>query len=343
MTAATPIDTPSSVEAVGLTPENESLLAKFMGHLAISQRSRHTIRAYLGDLRQFGAHLGEKSFLSADQTQIRAFVFELRGHRDNISIGRALSALSSFYAWLVAEGQLDHNPASAVKRPKTPQKKPLFLTTREVLDLLEQTPGAQDQTDPTNDWRWLRDQAVLELLYSSGLRVSELVALDVNDLDFGQSRVLVRQGKGAKDRLIPVGAPALDALKKWLKSRELLVAKLSSTPSPTERDPVELAPTKLASPQRPTPALFLGGRGERLGDRETRRLLDKRLKLAGLDNRYHPHSLRHSFATHLLSSGADLRSIQEMLGHQSLEATQRYAHLDLRALKKAYQAHPRAN
>ncbi|MDR1607753.1 MAG: tyrosine-type recombinase/integrase [Deltaproteobacteria bacterium] len=317
MTDSTPIATPSSADPSGVNPQNAALLAKFLGSLGASQRSPHTLRAYAGDLGQFALSLGSASFLTAGQAQIRSFVFSLRGSRANAAIGRALSALNSFYAWLIAEGQLEHNPAQSVQRPKTPKKKPLFLTPREVLELLE---SVQDQEGEPH---WLRDQAALELLYSAGLRVGELVALDISDLDLTQGRVLVRQGKGAKDRLVPVGLPAIEALKKYLAPRAL--------------DLKARANKKAISP------LFLGSRGQRLGDREVRRLLDRRLALAGLDNRYHPHSLRHSFATHLLSNGADLRAIQEMLGHQSLEATQLYAHLDLGALKQAYQAHPRAN
>jgi site-specific recombinase XerD len=339
--------------------------------------------------------LGERSYLTATTQEIRAFSFKLRGQRDNVSIARALSALRTFYEWLIAIGLLSHNPALTVKRPKTALKTPLFLTPTEALNLLEEAPGPRPvkaqvekkpgssptvanqtarqaraknpspeagtpkndlnqelqspapqkagvdpgrkaevgldhkaavaegpdlQTAETNPVLLARDQAILELLYSSGLRVGELVALDLSDLNLSDRGVFVRRGKGAKDRLVPMGAPAATALRAWLKIRPSLVG-----------------------PKTPATALFLGSRGGRLGDREVRRLLDRRLKLAGLDERYHPHSLRHSFATHLLAAGADLAAIQEMLGHKSLDATQRYAHLDLAALRKAYKAHPRAN
>ncbi|MDR2141453.1 MAG: tyrosine recombinase XerC [Deltaproteobacteria bacterium] len=330
MTGSTPIATPSWAEKdlAGLSGENQALLTKFLESLVSRQRSRHTIRAYGGDVAQFGVSLGAKSFLLAQTAEVRAFVFGLRAHRDNVSIARALSAVSSFYAWLQGEGQIEGNPVAGVKSPKKAQKKPSFLTTREIGELLDgpnpaadslASPGDNPAPAPDEDPRQIRDQAILELLYSSGLRVGELVNLDVSDLSLTQRSVLARQAKGAKDRLVPVGAPAIAALKKWLTLR-----------------------ASSLKPGQPQPALFLGSRGERLGDREVRRLLDKRLQKAGLDNRYHPHSLRHTFATHLLSEGADLRAIQEMLGHQSLEATQRYAHLDLTALRKAYQAHPRA-
>lgn len=169
-----------------------------------------------------------------------------------------------------------------------------------------------------------RDQAVLELAYSTGLRVGELVALDVKDVDFSASRVLVRHGKGAKDRLVPMGIPAAEALRAWLEKRGHLAVKGASLKS------------------GPVKALFLGSRGGRLNDREVRRILDKRLLETGLDSALSPHGLRHSFASHLLAAGADLKSIQEMLGHSSLAATERYTHLDLDKLRQAYRAHPRA-
>ncbi|MDR2422528.1 MAG: tyrosine-type recombinase/integrase [Deltaproteobacteria bacterium] len=363
--------------------ENQELRRKFLAHLGFSRRSKHTVRAYGIDLAQFEASLGSKSFLAATAQDVRAFAFSQRGHRGNLSIGRALSAVSSFYDWLIQEGLAEVDPTAAVQRPKATQKKPLFLTYVEVLDLLE-GPEAQDdpqgpapkaqpeglkerpeglkaqakgsQAAPTAPLAptgaeapglskgqaasrpkakahakdegpnslsdpivAARDQAVLELLYSSGLRVGELAALDVGDLKIPQRSVHVREGKGAKDRLVPVGVPALEALKEWLAQR-----------------------ASLLDPQRPTSALFVAKRGGRLGVREVRRLLDRRLAQSGLDGGYHPHSLRHSFATHLLAEGADLKAIQEMLGHKSLEATQRYAHLNLTALREAYKAHPRA-
>jgi site-specific recombinase XerD len=374
-----------------------------------------------------GEVLGQKSFLTATKEEIRAFIFKLRAHRDNAAIARALSAVKTFYAWLGQEGLIAENPALLVKRPKTAQKKPLFLSPAEALDLLEGptepfllekalksknlawegdppintdlgpvvspnnslnlgqgvalakgadptggaepgplvanltlgaepgplaanltlrtepepldsdlTLGAEPEPlaadrhpaqnldpgqylDPTqNPSLAKRDQAILELLYSSGLRVGELVSLNLSDLNLGALTVLARLGKGGKDRLVPLGRPAAAALRAWLLARPTLT---------TAKTPLE--------------ALFLGAKGGRLGEREVRRLLDRRLKLTGLDERYHPHSLRHSFATHLLAAGADLVAIQEMLGHKSLGATQRYAHLDIEALRKAYKAHPR--
>jgi integrase/recombinase XerC len=174
----------------------------------------------------------------------------------------------------------------------------------------------------------LRDQAVLELAYSSGLRVGELVALDPGDVDLAGARVLVRRGKGGKDRLIPMGPPAAKALALWLERRRHLC-------------PLPEGGPKGAGAGTSGP-LFLGRRGGRLHDREVRRILSRRLAGAGLDASLGPHSLRHSFASHLLIAGADLKSIQDMLGHSSLAVTQRYTHLDLDHLRRAYRAHPRA-
>jgi integrase/recombinase XerC len=284
-------------------------MAKFEGQLKVRERSKHTIKAYLGDLTLLAAKLGEKSFIQANSADLRAFFFELRGLRDAVSTKRAYSAVRTFYRWLAQEGYLDSSPALDLVSPKAAQKEPLFLSEVEVMDLLART-GVEEP-------HFVRDQAVLELLYSSGLRVSELAHLDVRDLDFNRRLVLAREGKGAKDRLVPLGRPAIKAIKEWLSQRESV-------------------------PHKDPQALFLGAKGARLQDREVRRLLKRRLALAGLDLRFHPHSLRHSFASHLLAAGAGLKPISEMLGHKSLAATQRYAHLDLTALRKAYAAHPRA-
>lgn len=306
-----------------LFSENRLLLDKYLAYLDGTRgRSEHTLRAYGSDLLRFGQFLGQKSFLTVQPAHVRAFTFALRATRDNASIARTLSALKGFYSYLTYLDLIKTNPVSAVKSPKLPQKKPIFLTPREIMDLLdnslEDVPTGDIKAQNTKK----RDQAVLELLYSSGLRVGELVALNIGDLDLSRRQVQILKGKGGKGRIVPMGVPAALALKYWLKIRGIFPE------------------SGAAAGQK---ALFLGCEGGRLDAREVRRILDKRLTLAGLDMTYHPHSLRHSFATHLLGSGADLKAIQEMLGHKSLEATQRYTHLDLEALKKAYQAHPRAN
>ena len=294
----------------------KALIEGFETYLAvILGRSPRTVRAYVREVRAFAEFLAGRGgdLSSAGKAEIRAFIFELKGRRlKNTSLGRVLAGLRSFYRWRLKEGEGDINPAAQVVGPKAAVRQPLFLTVREMDILLS----------PENEMAGplaLRDQALLELTYSAGLRVGELVGLDIGDLDMTRKALLVRQGKGAKDRLAPFGKPAAAALEAYLDVRRLLEGPESAQ------------------------ALFLGRRGRRLGDREVRRVLAARLTLAGLDGAFTPHSLRHSFATHMLSAGADLKAIAEMLGHSSLAATQRYTHLDLDRLRQVYRsAHPRA-
>ena len=297
----------------------ETIAASFERYLGAVGRSAHTVRAYGLEVRDFGRFLEGRGqrFEEATKADIRAYLFLLKGRSlSNTSISRALSSLRAFYRWLVRDGQMDHNPAASVAGPKLGHKQALFLTERETVDLLEASPPALRPGDPVIK----RDQAALEMIYSTGLRVSEVVGLDLSDVDLDGAVVLVRRGKGGKDRLVPFGQPAAEALAQWLAVRSHLV-----------------------EPGVSGAAFFLGRRGKRLGDREVRRLLDARLASGGLDSRYSPHSLRHSFATHLLSAGADLKAIQEMLGHSSLATTERYTHLDLERLRQVYRAaHPRA-
>ncbi|MDR1395772.1 MAG: tyrosine-type recombinase/integrase, partial [Deltaproteobacteria bacterium] len=325
MTGSTPTATPSS-ETDSAGPDagqagSQALLGRFLEHLEfIRGRSPHTVRAYAGDIGQFLEFLGPLSCLAAKAGQVRMFIFSLKARRDNISIARMLSALNSFYGWLEEEKYLAANPVSAVRTPRVPQKKPQFLTGREILTLLEdsQPPPGLTLSEKAVQFR---DQAVLELLYSSGLRVSELTGLDTADVFPARGEILVRAGKGGKDRLVPAGRPALEALSAWLPKREILLAR--PVKSRTRRKKPDLSEPEAGTPapaafqesqqKKKTPGspLFIGARGGRLNDREVRRLLDRRLALAGLDLSYHPHSLRHTFATHLLGEGADLRSIQE--------------------------------
>ena len=299
-------------------PALKTLIERFEAHLAgVRGRSPRTVRAYQRELKAFDGFLAGRGgdLATAGKVEIRAFIFALKGRGlANTSLGRALAALRAFYRWRIKEGEGEYNPAAQVAGPKTTARQALFLTEREMEILL--APKAEDEAgDPLA----LRNQALLELAYSAGLRVGELVGLDQSDLDMGRLVALVRQGKGAKDRLAPFGQPAAKALADYMAVRGLLAA--------SEEEP----------------ALFLGRRGRRLGDREVRRVLAVRLARADLDGAFSPHSLRHSCATHLLSAGADLKSIGEMLGHSSLAATQRYTHLDLAQLRRVYrEAHPRA-
>jgi integrase/recombinase XerC len=232
-----------------------------------------------------------------------------------VSIGRKLSTVRSFYRFLVMVGIAPSNPARAVQAPRRPRRLPEVLPEADVAALVE----APLDGSPLA----LRDRAFLELLYSSGLRVTELTSLDLDDLDLPQGLVRVR-GKGGKERVVPVGGPAREALRRFLD---------------------EGRPALLSGPDgaRARGALFVNYRGGRLTARSVARRLDRWVAAAGLPRHVHPHVLRHCFATHLLGNGADLRGIQELLGHASLSTTQRYTHLDWKRLAEVYDAaHPRA-
>ncbi|MDR3038209.1 MAG: tyrosine-type recombinase/integrase, partial [Candidatus Adiutrix sp.] len=254
------------------------LVERFEAHLAgLQGRSPRTVRAYGGEVRALAAFLAGRGLelAGAGKAEVRAFIFELKGRGlAASSIGRALAGLRSFYRWRLKEGETDFNPAAQVAGPKTSRDQALFrvLTEREAEILLTPPAGAAED-DPVT-WR---DQALFELAYSAGLRVGELVGLDLEHLDLNRLVVTVRRGKGGKDRLAPFGRPAAEALAAYLAVRG-----------------------RLAVPDRSGRALFLGRRGRRLSDREVRRALAARLAAAGLDRGFSPHSLRHSFATHLL-------------------------------------------
>jgi integrase/recombinase XerC len=280
--------------------------------------SPETIRAYTFDLEQFGGYLHRTmpnllTDPAAIQTMnIRGFVADLsRSGMERSSIARRLSAVRSLLRFVTRRGRMEMNPAEAISAPKLPKKLPRDMTVDEVFALL-------DRID-TDSLAGLRDRAILELLYATGVRVSEMVALDLHDIDLPAGVVRV-MGKGRKERMVPFGGKAGTALKEWLKE----------CADRRERS---------AAPE----ALFLNLRGGRLTDRSVRRILNRRLQEAALYMRVSPHTLRHSFATHLLGAGADLRAIQELLGHSSLSTTQRYTHVTPDSLMKVYdQAHPRA-
>jgi integrase/recombinase XerC len=294
---------------------------RFLAYLRDQRRvSDNTLRAYESDLRQFGEFLAGRLATAPlppapekiDVLAVRGFVARLS--RDGLgksSIARKLAAVRSFLKYVVREGRLEHNPAVGVPTPKVPKGLPRDLTVDEMFNLLDTIPG--------DDIAGLRDRAILELLYSAGLRVGELVSLNIEDFDLngGMVRVL---GKGNKERLVPFGSKAAVALDRWLEGGKELRAK-STAPE----------------------AVFLNLRGGRLTDRSVRRVLDRRISEAAIRGHVSPHALRHSFATHLLGAGADLRAIQELLGHSSLSTTQRYTHVSTDALMRVYdKAHPRA-
>jgi integrase/recombinase XerC len=301
-------------DAATLAPE----LQRFLRHLASERRgSAHTARAYLNDLAGWAAYLGELNvpLASATPAAVRGFLARQAGACGAVTLGRKLSALRTFYRFLVREGLAAANPARGVASPKRPKKLPEVLPEDEVAALVE----APALAAPLE----LRDRAFLELLYASGLRASELTGLDLDELDLAQGLVRVL-GKRKKERVVPVGSQARDALRRWLD----------------EGRPVLAAGPDFGGARG---ALFLNYRGGRLSTRSVARRLDRAVKASGLPRHVHPHVLRHCFATHLLGNGADLRAIQELLGHASLSTTQRYTHLDWKRLAEVYdRSHPRA-
>ncbi len=275
--------------------------------------SPHTVRAYAADLEQFESHvateLGRPPALEdVDHLMIRAFLARLHeAGLKKVSAARKLATLRTFFRYLCREGILDRNPARALLSPRMERKIPTHLEESEVAALIE-VPG---ETDTAR-----RARAILEVLYATGIRCAELVGLDLGDVDL-EARTVRVLGKGNKERIVPFGQPALGALKAYFPSRQR------------------------ARPR--SAAVFVNARGGRLTDRWVRRIVTDRVKQVAMTRHLSPHSLRHSFATHLLERGADLRSIQELLGHASLSTTQRYTHVDARHILDVYKkAHPRA-
>lgn len=288
-------------------------VSSFLRHLEERNASPHTIRAYGEDLAQFATHLRQQLGREArtgdlDHLSIRGFLAELHRHGlKKSSSARKLAGIRSFLRYLCREGRLTQNPARLIFTPRREKRIPAVLDEREVEALLE-LPGEGLAPD--------RGRAILELLYATGMRCAELVALDVGELDL-ESRLVRVLGKGRKERIVLFGSRAEAALRRWLATRATLRAR--------------------------TEALFLNARGGRLTDRSVRALVTRRVQETALARRCSPHTLRHSFATHLLTRGADLRAIQELLGHASLSTTQRYTHVDTRHLLEVYRkAHPRA-
>jgi len=251
------------------------------------------VHADVDDARAYLALLNEKSYSKA-------------------TIARKLATLRSFYKYLVKANQITSNPLTAIRTPKQDKKLPRFLEYTEVKKLLE--------TPPLDNWLGARDRAILETLYSTGIRVSELVALNMDDIDFLGEVVHVR-GKGKKERIAPISSSALQTIQHYMEFRNKRAQNNSNFDAKV---------------------LFVNKHGQRLSTRSVRRKMDKYLRMAGLDPEISPHTLRHSFATHMLNNGADLRSVQELLGHQSLSTTQVYTHLTTTKLKEVYDdAHPR--
>lgn len=292
-------------------------LERFRAHLEHSKRaSPHTVRNYLSDLQQYVAWLEEKRvpLRGANHALIRAYMANLAVDRKETSRARKLASIKALYRFLVREKLIPQSPAKLVRSPKLPKTLPKVLPVDEVFALLE-VPSKKSVLG-------LRDRAMLEILYGAGVRVSELCGLSLGDVDLRSGIVRVL-GKGSKERLCPINAHAISVLQAYLARRgELLVR-----PGPD------------ADPE----ALFLNYRGGRLRTRSVARHLDRYVKLCALKRNVSPHALRHSFATHLLGSGMDVRSIQELLGHASLSTTQRYTAVSWDLLQAVYdKAHPRA-
>ncbi len=280
--------------------------------------SPHTLRNYAADLRQFAAFAGAETDPAAlDHIRIRQFLAALHARgAQKASLARRLATLRSFFRYLAREGRVRDNPARLVSSPKLGRHLPAIPTAEQVNRLLDALPSQGP--------RALRDRAILELLYGSGLRVSELAGLDLADLDFGTESLRV-SGKGRNERIVPFGSKARAALEAYLSARAQLLAGGTA-----------------AGGRRPA-ALFVNRRGGRLTTRSVARLVKGYCLRFGLDAGLHPHSFRHAFASHLLGEGADLRAIQEMLGHKSLATTQRYTQTNIRQLMEVYdRAHPKA-
>lgn len=281
--------------------------------------SEHTVVGYHRDLQEFIKVVGEGvSLNSVSAGHIRSFIVSLHGRNSSGSVARKLSALRTFFRFAVRRKLVKTDPLTGISGPKAGRFIPVFLTVDETFALLE-APGPRDSF-------MQRDRALLELLYSTGIRVSELVSRDMGDLDFTEEVLRVR-GKGNKERLVPVGRPAMEAVNGWLPHRSQLIRERVARGKPTGE-----------------PALFLNGQGSRLSTRSVERIVRGYGERAGISQIVTPHALRHSFATHLLEMGADLRSVQELLGHASLSTTQRYTHLTLDHLAEVYdKAHPLSN
>jgi integrase/recombinase XerC len=297
-------------------------IAQFIKYLTIEKgASEHTCRGYLNDLSHLEGFIlssglypisdeGEVDVSRIDREIIRIYLRALFRSNKKSSIARKLASIRSFFQYLVRNGVISKNPAKGVATPKTERYIPVTLTIDEIFRMLD----APDKSNPLG----LRDQAILELLYSSGIRVGELTQLNCDDVDLELGIIKVL-GKGKKERIVPIGSKAIEAIKDYLRKRKFLSGNGTEGP------------------------LFINTRNGRLTDRSVRRIVEKYGKKCGPGRSITPHALRHTFATHLLDAGADLRDIQELLGHVSLSTTQKYTHVSIDGLMDVYdKAHPRS-
>lgn len=286
----------------------------FIRHLRERNASAHTIKAYTGDLDAFAAYIGSRDWKTIDHVAIRGFLSHLYDKGlSKTSVARALAAVRSLYRWLAQEGVVEQNPAKLVSTPRLPVKLPRVPTIEEVNSVLDgKMPEAASFPE--------RDRLLLELLYGCGIRNSELVGINLEDVRIGNEAILIR-GKGKKERYVPFGESVRNALATYLPWRQQL----------------------LATRKKVTPALLVNQRGGRLTTRSVGRIVKRIAVAKGLSPDVHPHTLRHAFGTHLLEEGADLRSIQELLGHERLATTQRYTQLSVQHMMDVYdRTHPRA-
>jgi integrase/recombinase XerC len=300
-----------------------NLIKDFQIYLEVERNvSYHTQKAYIADVQEFIHFLQGNSFIkkkdeviNIEPEAIRAYLGYLyRQKVKKVTVNRKVSSLRAFYKYLLRNGKIKKNPANMVQTPKTEKYMPTFLSVDETFQLLNAV-GDKPALD-------LRSRAMMELFYSSGLRLSELAGLNIMDIDFHRELVKVR-GKGKKERIIPVGKTALQAIKEYLENTGELRRNFDAA---VFKNP-----------------LFLNARGKRITTRSIARIVDEATSRSGIGRKISPHALRHSFATHLLNAGADLRSIQELLGHKSLSTTQKYTAVNINRMMEVYdKAHPRA-
>jgi len=292
----------------------EMAVEDFLRHLRERNASPHTIKAYAGDLTNFSAYAGPRGWKQIDHIAIRGFLSHLyEKGLSKTSVARSLAAVRSLYRWLAREGVVEQNPAKLVATPKLPKKLPRVPTIEEMNSVLD---GAMPEIAAFPE----RDRLMLELLYGCGIRNSELTGINLDDIRLSAEAILIR-GKGKKERYVPFGDAVKGAMAAYLPARQTLLAECRKNAA----------------------ALLINQRGGRLTTRSVGRIIKKIAVAKGLSPDVHPHTLRHAFGTHLLEEGADLRAIQELLGHERLATTQRYTQLSMKHVLEVYdQTHPRA-
>jgi integrase/recombinase XerC len=304
--------------AINSTPAHPQIrkgIDGFLKYLELRNSSAHTIRAYRNELNRLAEYLGpEIRWKQVDHTLLRGFLSHLHGAGlSKVSVARALAAVRSLFKWLAKEGIVQQNPAKLVSRPKLPTRLPRVPTTEEMNAVLD-SPLPEGAAFPE------RDRAIFELLYGCGLRNSELIGIELSDIDEGNGLILIR-GKGKKQRYVPMEGAAAEALQTYRQARQAL----------------------LNTTGRSTRKLFINRRGGPLTSRSVGRIVKVIAIAKGLPPDVHPHTLRHAFGTHMLAEGADLRAIQELLGHERLSTTQKYTHLSINQVMQVYdRTHPRA-